>query len=64
MNEDNKCWMCHTGGLPRLVRKDEKAPLCTRHWNWWLIRYLNSEDEPPCGAYLIGSSADSGEAGR
>jgi len=50
------CFACDGG--PTLTRVDvtesDNIALCTRHWNWWLIRYLApSALEPPCAAHLI-----------
>lgn len=51
------CWICEDearGGNARVVNSDDSAPLCDRHWNWWLARYLYpSELVPPCGAHVI-----------
>ena len=50
------CFACAQASLPvsslAVVKTDDIA-LCTTHWNWWLFRFLNSDDEPPCGAHLI-----------
>jgi len=55
------CWICEDKayGHARKVRNDDSAPLCDRHWNWWVAKYLHpSEAEPPCGAHLISESTN------
>jgi hypothetical protein len=45
------CWACareNTTDVP-----EGNIPLCTKHWNWWVMRWLNAADEPPCAAHLI-----------
>ncbi|GAB2519610.1 hypothetical protein FB385_2665 [Paramicrobacterium agarici] len=59
-----QCWICEdkTRGMKftgRKVSKADDAPLCNRHWNWWLAKYLwPSEIEPPCNAHLIEESGE------
>lgn len=38
--------------LEELTESDDLA-LCIRHWNYWLVRFLHSEDAPGCNAHLI-----------
>ena len=50
------CFACEQFILPMpasAVSKTDNIPLCTRHWNWWIIRWLNADTEPPCGAHLM-----------
>jgi hypothetical protein len=35
------------------VTLTDDLPLCRKHWNWWLLRWLYSTDLPPCSAHLI-----------
>lgn len=44
--------------LPGLTEADD-LPLCTAHWNQWLIRFLGADDAPPCRAHLIREPLDS-----
>lgn len=37
---------------PKVFVKSDNIALCTRHWNWWLARFIDAEDEPPCAAHL------------
>ncbi|MEC5149177.1 hypothetical protein [Cryobacterium sp. GrIS_2_6] len=59
MSENDKRVKCFACGQPVLpmsslgVSKTENIALCNQHWNWWIARWLNAEDEPPCGAHLI-----------
>jgi len=55
------CFACDQPILPMsssAVSKSDDIALCTRHWNWWLIRWLNAEDVPPCGAHLMTEQGD------
>ena len=50
------CFACEWPPMPMYadaVVKSDDLPLCPTHWNWWIIRWLNADDEPPCGAHLI-----------
>lgn len=64
MSDDKKqagCFACDQPVLPMSslgVSKTDNIALCNQHWNWWLIRWLNADDEPPCGARLITDTKD------
>ena len=50
------CFACESSVLPvpaSVLSKSDNLALCTTHWNWWITRWLNADDEPPCGAHLI-----------
>lgn len=32
---------------------DRGLALCTKHWNSWVLRWINSDDEPGVSAHLI-----------
>jgi hypothetical protein len=58
ISENETCWVCERFARNRPVFASDLAEvrdlaLCTLHWNWWVIRYLGSADEPPCAAHLI-----------
>ena len=46
------CRLCQDGPFDDVAVTDS-IPLCIRHWNWWVLRYLHSDDLPPCGAHVI-----------
>jgi len=57
------CWICEdeARGTSRVVSSEDSAPLCNRHWNLWIARYLfPSELVPPCGAHVIAEPDSSG----
>jgi hypothetical protein len=50
------CFACDQFVLPIMassVSKDDDLALCTYHWNWWVVRWLNADDTPPCNAHLM-----------
>lgn len=51
------CFACeNVRGLPipfDEVSKGDVLALCGKHWNQWLIRWVDADDEPPCSAHLI-----------
>jgi len=52
MSDLERCRLCQ--GEPwDDIRVDDSIPLCNRHWNTWLIRVFNSDENPPSGAHLI-----------
>jgi hypothetical protein len=61
MSEHTKtpgCFPCDNTSTPaKLVTSADDIALCTYHWNWWLVRYLNTEEAPPCAAHLMEGQA-------
>lgn len=56
------CFVCtHPKGLPIPMGEVDAADdlaLCGRHWSWWVTRWVNSDDEPPCSAHLLTTHTD------
>lgn len=50
------CFACDSAILPipsSVVGPADDLALCNRHWNWWVTRWLNADDNPPCSAHLM-----------
>jgi len=66
-DEMETCWACDREhlrtdvGIPAdgLTPTDSIA-LCNPHWSWWVARFLNSDELPPCGAHLANWGDTSG----
>jgi len=59
MKKVTGCAACeHPTMTASVVAKTDDLPLCTQHWNWWLMRWLNADNEPPCGAHLMNEEAE------
>jgi hypothetical protein len=46
------CWACERE-LPTTDVPTGDIGLCSTHWNWWVIRWLATADDPPCAAHLL-----------
>lgn len=47
------CFACEHAGESLTITRSSDLPLCTVHWNWWLTRWLMSDDAAPCSAHLL-----------
>lgn len=54
MTTNETCRGCEGPVLIADLKPGDDLALCTRHWNWWLARFLDADDAPPVRAHLIG----------
>jgi hypothetical protein len=56
MSEPETCFLCQDP-RPETWPDDPKTsiPLCQRHWNRWIVRFLGADDVP-CAAHLMESA--------